>query len=52
MSRDGEGKWKEKSEELNYVMASHYEAMATVAAANGDGSVQQYGRVAAQCLHR
>lgn len=52
VSRDGEGKWKEKSEELNYVMASHYEAMVAVAAAKGDHAVQQYGRVAAQCLHR
>ncbi|CAM9514174.1 unnamed protein product, partial [Ectocarpus sp. 8 AP-2014] len=52
VSRDGEGKWKEKSEELNYVMASHYEAMTAVATAKGDHAVQQYGRVAAQCLHR
>ncbi|CAM9475504.1 unnamed protein product, partial [Ectocarpus sp. 13 AM-2016] len=52
VSRDGEGKWKEKSEELNYVMASHYEAMAAVAAAKSDHAVQQYGRAAAQCLHR
>lgn len=51
MRRNGEGKWKEKSEKLNEVMASCYKAMTTAAIAKGEAPVE-YGRVAAQCLHR
>lgn len=49
--RDGVGSWKEKAEELNAAMANHYQAMAIAAAAGGEDAVE-YGRVAAQCLHR
>lgn len=51
VERDGEGKWKEKSEELNAAMASHYKAMTLTAVAKGKRPVE-HGRVAAQCLHR
>ena len=51
MRRDGDGKWKEKSEKLNEAMASRYKDMAAAAVAKGEAPVE-YGRVAAQCLHR
>lgn len=48
---DGEGGWKEKSEKLNEALASRYKAMIAAAVAKGETPVE-YGRVAAQCLHR
>ncbi len=51
VERDGEGKWKEKAEELNAAMASHYKAMTLATMAKGKRLVER-GRVAAQCLHR
>lgn len=49
--RDGVGKWKEKSEKLNEAMERRYKAMTTATIAKGETPVE-YGRVAAQCLHR
>eukprot|EP00903_Cladosiphon_okamuranus_P016990 g15659.t1 len=51
VGRDGEGNWREKSEKLNEAMGSRYRAMTTAAIAKGEAPVE-YGRVAAQCLHR
>lgn len=51
VKRDEVGKWKEKAEKLNKAMASRYKAMTDTAVAKGEAPVQ-YGRVAAQCLHR
>ena len=51
VGRDGEGKWKLKANELNHLMEGHYKSLALKAKDNNEPPVE-YGRVAAQCLHR